>query len=52
MAMLVKAMDESPKRFHEYKAPFMIIQGGLDKLVCPEVAFDLYDKSQTAPEDK
>ena len=30
----------------------MIIQGGLDKLVNPEVAFQLYDQSQTKVEDK
>jgi hypothetical protein len=30
----------------------MIVQGGLDKLVDPWGAFDLYDKSKTRDEDK
>jgi hypothetical protein len=30
----------------------MIIQGGLDKLVNPDGAFELYDNSATKPEDK
>jgi acylglycerol lipase len=50
--MIVSTMDKSPNTFHLYKCPFIIIQGGLDKLVNPEVAFDLYDKSQTKSEDK
>jgi acylglycerol lipase len=47
--MIVSTMDKSPNTFHLYKCPFIIIQGGLDKLVNPEVAFELYDKSQTKP---
>ncbi len=50
--MLVTTMDTSPETFSQYSCPFMIIQGGLDKLVNPEVAFELYDKSQTKVEDK
>lgn len=46
--MLVRAMDETPKTFKDYKCPFMVVQGGLDKLVNPDVAFELYDNSQTA----
>jgi len=30
----------------------MIVQGGLDKIVSPEGAFELYDSSATKPEDK
>ncbi len=30
----------------------MVVQGGLDKLVNPEVAFELYDQSKTKAEDK
>jgi acylglycerol lipase len=30
----------------------MVVQGGIDKLVNPEVAFELYEKSQTQEEDK
>lgn len=40
-------MDKSPATFKNYKAPFIIFQGGLDKLVNPEVAFELYDQSLT-----
>ena len=50
--MLVRTMEMSPKTFKDYGCPFMIIQGGLDKLVNPEVAFELYDKCKTADEDK
>lgn len=38
-------MSESEKTFKEFKCPFMIVQGGLDKLVNPEVAFRLYDEA-------
>ena len=37
--MLVETMDKSPATFKQYSCPFMIIQGGLDKLVNPDVAF-------------
>lgn len=30
----------------------LIVQGGLDKLVNPEVAFELYDKAKTKAKDK
>lgn len=50
--MIVSTMEKSPKTFPSYKAPFMVVQGGLDKLVNPEVAFELYENSQTKSEDK
>lgn len=37
--MIVKTMEESPKTFKDYKCPFIVIQGGTDKLVNPDVAF-------------
>ena len=37
--MLISTMDATPKTFHEYQAPFVIVQGGLDKLVHPDGAF-------------
>jgi hypothetical protein len=40
-------MDKSPETFHEYTLPFMIVQGGLDKLVNPMVAFELFRNSKT-----
>lgn len=39
-------------KFSEYDLPFMVVQGGADKLISPEVAFDLFEKSKTAVEDK
>lgn len=39
MQMLVNVMENTPETFPQYGSPFMIIQGGLDKLVNPEVAF-------------
>ena len=39
---LTKTMDESPNSFKNYKCPFLVVQGGLDKLVHPMVAFDLF----------
>ena len=42
---LTKTMDKSPETFKNYKCPFLIIQGGLDKLVHPMVAFDLFTQS-------
>lgn len=30
----------------------MVIQGGIDKLVSPEVAFELFSKSKTSEKDK
>ena len=30
----------------------MLVQGGLDKLVNPDVAYELYQQSKTAVEDK
>lgn len=50
--MIVQTMEKSPKTFSSYKAPFMVVQGGVDKLVNPEVAFELYEKSQTSEADK
>ena len=50
--MLVDTMDKSPSTFKDYKSPFMIVQGGLDKLVNPQVAFELFAQSRTALEDK
>ena len=50
--MLVRTMDKSPDTFQDYRCPFMIIQGALDKLVNPEVAFELYDKSKVPEKDK
>ena len=52
ISMMVDVMDKSPQTFKDYKSPFIIFQGGLDKLVNPEVCFELYEKSSTPAEDK
>jgi hypothetical protein len=50
--MLVETMDKSPPTFKSYNSPFMVIQGGLDKLVNPMGAFELFEQSKTHIEDK
>lgn len=45
-------MDIAPDTFSQYESPFIIFQGGRDKLVNPEIAFELYSKSKTKEEDK
>lgn len=45
-------MDKSSETFHKYSCPFFIIQGGMDKLVNPEVAFELFERSKTPLHDK
>ncbi|EAS06200.2 alpha/beta hydrolase family protein (macronuclear) [Tetrahymena thermophila SB210] len=39
------AMEKSYETFGQYNAPFLVIQGGLDKCVDPDLAFDLMEKS-------
>lgn len=39
------AMEKSCASFEQYNAPFLIIQGGCDKLVDPDVGFDLMERS-------
>ncbi len=45
--MLVSTMDKSPETFKNYKSPFIIFQGGIDKSVNPELAFELFENSKT-----
>jgi acylglycerol lipase len=42
---IVHTMDVAPETFDKFDVPFVVVQGGLDKLVNPVGAFDLYDKS-------
>jgi acylglycerol lipase len=44
-------MKVTPETFKDYKAPFVVIQGGLDKLVNPEVAFELYDNCKSVDKE-
>ena len=37
----------SQDTFPQYSQPFMIVQGGCDKLIDPQVAFELFEKSKT-----
>lgn len=39
MKMLTSTMEITPSTFPQYEANFVIIQGGLDKLVHPDGAF-------------
>ena len=38
-------MDHVPHTFKTYKCPFLVIQGGIDKLVHPMGGFELYEQS-------
>ena len=49
---LKQFIGESKETFSEYERPFMIVQGGSDKLIDPQVAFDLYTMSKTPEKDK
>jgi acylglycerol lipase len=51
-AFLTTTMDSSPATFHNYKCPFLIVQGGCDKLVNPMVAFELFQFSPLPEEEK
>jgi acylglycerol lipase len=52
ISTLFYAMEKAQSSLSQYDCPFMVIQGGLDKLVSPEVAFELFSKSKTAEKDK
>lgn len=52
LAGILDFLTESQQTFSSYDQPFMIIQGGKDKLIDPQVSFDLYSKSKTAESDK
>ena len=41
-------LGDSKPTFKEYNQPFMVVQGGCDKVIDPQVAFDLYSQSKTA----
>lgn len=44
---IIHTMDISPETFKHFDIPFVIVQGGLDKLVNPLGAFELYDQSKS-----
>ena len=39
-ANLLNSMSESPKLFSKFSTPYLVIQGGLDKIVNPFTVFD------------
>lgn len=44
-------MEESQKQFSEYKASFVIVIPGVDKMVPPITMFDLFEKSKSLDKD-
>jgi hypothetical protein len=42
LVSMVEFIAHSRNTFPDYDQPFMVIHGGKDKLVDPQVAFDLY----------
>lgn len=42
---IVHTMDVAPETFDKFDVPFVVVQGGLDKLVNPIGAFELFDKA-------
>jgi len=42
--LLLNALNECSRTFGSFQANVLIVQGGLDKLVCPKGAFELHDK--------
>lgn len=48
LSVIGQNMRKCGKTFCDYKTPFMVIQGGLDKLVNPDGAIQLYELSRTS----
>lgn len=44
---ILTAMDMSNATFEHFNTPFIVIQGGTDKLVDPDVGFELMEKAKT-----
>jgi len=42
----------SRETFADYDQPFMVIHGGRDKLVDPQISFDLFNQAKTPEQDK
>ena len=49
---LLNHMEKCPETYKKYKCPFLTIQGGIDKLVHPMGAFDLFNQSPLDEKDK
>lgn len=52
MNFLLKEMSRCSATFKNYNCPFLIIQGGSDKIIDPIVAFQLFQESPLSEEDK
>ncbi len=48
MACAMEVLSNSPETFPDYETPFLVVQGGRDKVIDPQVAFDLYSQSKTS----
>lgn len=45
--IILNALNECSKTFGKFSTSVLIVQGGLDKLVSPDGAFELLDKCQS-----
>lgn len=52
ISSLARWLAESGATFQDYEVPFLVVQGGRDKIIDPQVAFDLFTQSKTAESDK
>lgn len=52
ISSLGRWMLESEATFKDYEVPFLVVQGGRDKVIDPQVAFDLFAAAKTAESDK
>lgn len=52
ISTLLEILKNSSSTFEDYSTPFMVVQGGMDKIIDPSVAFDLFSKSKTPESDK
>ena len=47
LEVLVREMEVVGETFGEYKGAFMVVQGGLDRVVNSEGAFELFERAET-----
>lgn len=50
-ATILSAMQESERMYEKLQCPWLIIQGGVDKLVDPDVAVELYKRSPSTDKE-
>ena len=44
---VLEMMEGSPSTFRDFKTPFLVVHGGLDKINSPNIAFELMRGSAT-----